>query len=160
MFPFGCPEVFELLKVFGAQNWSFCRSPISFIKFLNPNLQEFWVVHWKPTNKMINFKIFNISVVSLKMMIFFISWQLLVKTIFGVGCPLSSTKYAARNWNSIPTVGTLPFFKETLKPVRSKHSSLKWLEHNTLSLFGCQFRRFRFSNHFSNTSGSFQGNLM
>ena len=158
MFPL-CPKSW-LLKVFGAQNWSFCRSPISFIKFLNPNLQELWVVHWKPTNKMINFKIFNISVVSLKMMIFFVSWQLLVKTIFGVRCPLSSTKYAARNWISTPTVGTLPFFKETLKPVRSKHSSLKWLEHITLSLFGCQFRRFRFSNHFSNTSGSFQGNLM
>ena len=31
------------------------------------------------------------------MMIFFIFWQLLLKTIFGVGCPLSSAQYAARN---------------------------------------------------------------
>ena len=34
------------------------------------------------------------------MMIPFISWQLLVKTIFGVRCPLSSAEYAARNWIS------------------------------------------------------------
>ena len=149
MFPFGYPEAW-LLEVFGAQNWSFCRSPISFIKFLNPNLQEFWVVHWKPTNKMINFKIFNISVVSLKMMIFFISWQ-------SVLFRLQNMQHETGSPNS---VWMLPFFKETLKPVRSKHSSLNWLEHNTLRLFGCQFRRFRFSNHFSNTSESFQGNLM
>ena len=106
MFPFGYPEAW-LLEVFGAQNWSFCRPPISFIKFLNPNLQDFWVVHWKSTNKMINFKIFNIS---LKMIIFFISWQSLVKTVFGVGCPLSTAKYAARNWIS-NLCGNAAFFQ-------------------------------------------------
>ena len=67
-----------------------CQSVL--LSFLIQTPQELWVVHWKPTNKMINFKIFNISVVSLKMMIFFISWQSLVKTIFGVGCPLSTAK--------------------------------------------------------------------
>ena len=91
MFPFGYSEAWPL-EVFGPQNWSFSRSPINFIEFLNPSLQEFWVVRWKPTNKMINFKIFNSSVVSLKMMIFFISWQLLVKKIF-VGCRMSSFIY-------------------------------------------------------------------
>ena len=49
----------------------------------------------------------------------------------------------------------VPSFKETVKPVRSKHSSLKWLEYNTLRLLGCQSQRYRFSNHFSNTSKSF-----
>ena len=52
---------------------------------------ESWVVHWKSTNKMMNFKIFNISV---------IFSQSLVKTVFGVRCPLSTAKYAARNWIS------------------------------------------------------------
>ena len=99
---------------------------ISFIKFLNPSLQEFRVVHWKPTNKTINFKPFNISVVSLKM-IFFISWKLLVKIIFGVGCPLSSAKYAARNWIS-KLCGNAAFFQRNSETssIETKRSGKKF----------------------------------
>ena len=86
------------LWIFGSMTPRSVRS--TKLKFQSVANQFYWVSQskpprvlsksrWKPTNKMINVKIFNISVVSLKMMIFFISWQLLVKTIF-VGCRMSS----------------------------------------------------------------------
>ena len=44
------------------------------------------------------------------MMIFFISLQSLVKTVLGIGCPLSTAKYAARNWVS-KLYGNVAFFQ-------------------------------------------------
>ena len=64
------------------------------------------------------------------MMIFFISWQSLVKTIFGVGCPLSTAKYAARNWIS-KLCGNAAFFqrKSETSSIETFIFEVTWAQH-------------------------------
>ena len=106
------------LWIFGSMTPRSVRS--TKLKFQSVANQFYWVCQTKPPRVLScsletykqndKFQNFHMSVVSLKMMIFFISWRLLLKTIFVVGCPLSSVKYAAPSWMS-KLCGNAAFFQ-------------------------------------------------